>query len=54
MGTRKVVVDTNVVVSALLFGGTPGKLIDLWQMGAIKPMASKQNFLSPATNTCLP
>ena len=42
MGTRKVVVDTNVVVSALLFGGHPGRLIELWQMGAIKPMASKQ------------
>jgi hypothetical protein len=42
MGTLKVVVDTNVVVSALLFGGTPGKLIDLWQTGAVKPLASKQ------------
>ena len=42
MGTRKVVVDTNVVLSALLFGGHPGRLIELWQMGAIKPMASKQ------------
>ena len=42
MGTRKVVVDTNVVVSALLFGGNPGRLIDLWQMGSIKPMGSKQ------------
>ena len=42
MGARKVVVDTNVVVSALLFGGTPGSLIDLWQMGAIRPLASKQ------------
>jgi predicted nucleic acid-binding protein len=54
MGALKVAVDTNVVVSALLFGGTPGKLIDLWQMGAIKPLTSKQNFLSPATNICLP
>ena len=42
MGALKVVVDTNVVVSALLFGGHPGRLIELWQMGAIKPMASKQ------------
>jgi putative PIN family toxin of toxin-antitoxin system len=42
MGALKVVVDTNVVVSALLFGGTPARLIDLWQMGAIKPLASKQ------------
>ena len=37
----KVVVDTNVFVSALLFGGKPGKLIPLWQRGTIRPMASK-------------
>ena len=42
MGALKVVVDTNVLVSALLFGGTPGRLFDLWQMGAIKPLASKE------------
>lgn len=41
MGTLKVVIDTNVVISALLFGGTPGKLVPLWQSGAIKPEASK-------------
>jgi hypothetical protein len=44
MGALKVVVDTNVLVSALLFGGTPGKLIVLWQTGAIKPLASKEIF----------
>ena len=42
MGALKVVVDTNVLVSALLFGGTPGRLIDLWQMGALKPLASTE------------
>lgn len=42
MGAVKVVVDTNVVISALLFGGAPGKLIPLWQRGAIKPLASKE------------
>jgi putative PIN family toxin of toxin-antitoxin system len=42
MGALKVVVDTNVLVSALLFGGTPGRLIVLWQKGAIKPLASKE------------
>ena len=41
MGAVKVVVDTNVVISAMLFGGTPGKLISLWQRRIIKPMASK-------------
>ena len=38
----KVVVDTNVFVSALLFGGKPGKLIPLWQRGTIRPLASKE------------
>jgi putative PIN family toxin of toxin-antitoxin system len=42
MGAVKVVVDTNVVISALLFGGAPGKLIALWQSGAIKPITSKE------------
>jgi uncharacterized protein len=42
MGAVKVVVGTNLVISALLFGGAPGKLIPLWQTGAIKPKASKE------------
>jgi putative PIN family toxin of toxin-antitoxin system len=42
MGAVKVVVDTNVVVSALLFGGTPGELISLWRGKTIRPLASKQ------------
>jgi putative PIN family toxin of toxin-antitoxin system len=43
MGKIKViraVIDTNVVVSALLFGGVPGELIPLWKSGKIKPLAS--------------
>jgi putative PIN family toxin of toxin-antitoxin system len=45
MGTQKVdrvVMDTNVMVSALLFGGTPGELIPLWKSGRIKPLASAE------------
>ena len=42
MGAVKVVVDTNVLVSALLFGGKPEKLIPLWQRGKIRPLASKE------------
>jgi putative PIN family toxin of toxin-antitoxin system len=38
----KVVVDTNVLVSAFLFGGKPRKLILLWQRGTIRPLASKE------------
>ena len=36
-----VVIDTNVVISALLFGGTPGRLVPLWESGAIVPYASR-------------
>jgi putative PIN family toxin of toxin-antitoxin system len=32
-----VVIDTNVFVSALLFGGTPGRLIPLWKSAKIQP-----------------
>jgi putative PIN family toxin of toxin-antitoxin system len=39
---KRVVIDTNVVISALLFGGEPGELIPLWKSGRIKPLASKE------------
>jgi putative PIN family toxin of toxin-antitoxin system len=45
MGTIKVkaiVIDTNVLVSALLFGGVPGKLVPLWKERSIRPKASKE------------
>jgi putative PIN family toxin of toxin-antitoxin system len=38
---KSVVIDTNVLVSALLFGGVPGKLIPLWKERRIRPKASK-------------
>jgi len=38
---KPVVIDTNVVVSALLFGGVPGQLIPLWKERIIRPKASK-------------
>ena len=37
-----VVVGTGVLISALLFGGTPGKLIELWKRGVIRPVASRE------------
>ena len=37
----RAVIDTNVIVSAILFGGIPGKLISLWKSGHIQPLASK-------------
>ena len=43
MGKIKIrsVIDTNVIVSAILFEGIPGKLISLWKSGRITPLASK-------------
>jgi putative PIN family toxin of toxin-antitoxin system len=39
---KRVVVDSNVVVSALLFGGISGKLIPLWKGRRIHPLCSKE------------
>jgi uncharacterized protein len=40
----KVVLDTNVLVSALLFQGTLSKMVDLWKAGRIKPLFSQATF----------
>ena len=40
----RVVVDTNVLLSALLFGGQPGRLRDLWVEGRIVPLVSQETF----------
>ena len=45
MGTLeviRVVLDTNVLVSGLLFGGIPGKLLDLWKTGKIRLIMSRE------------
>ena len=38
---KRVVIDTNVLVSALLFDGVPGELIECWRQGKILPLASR-------------
>lgn len=38
----RTVIDTNVAISALLFGGTPGELALLWKTGRIKVFTSKE------------
>ncbi|HBG05602.1 MAG: putative toxin-antitoxin system toxin component, PIN family [Geobacteraceae bacterium GWC2_58_44] len=40
----RVVIDTNILVSGLLFGGKPGKLRDLWIAGRLLPLLSKETF----------
>ena len=37
----RVVIDTNVLVSALLFGGVSGRLVPLWKSGRVQPLASQ-------------
>ena len=38
----RVVLDTNAVVSALLFSGVSSKLVSLWQNGLITPLLSRE------------
>jgi uncharacterized protein len=38
----RVVIDTNVLVSALLFGGIPEKLVGLLKAGRIQPVMSRE------------
>jgi putative PIN family toxin of toxin-antitoxin system len=38
----KIVIDTNVVISAILLGGGPGKLIDLWKKGRLTPLITEE------------
>jgi hypothetical protein len=39
--TIPVVIDTNVLVSGLLFGGKTGKIVELWKNRRIQPYMSK-------------
>jgi putative PIN family toxin of toxin-antitoxin system len=39
---NRIVLDTNVLVSALLLGGAPGKLIQFWQTERIHLLASRE------------
>ena len=41
---KRVVIDTNVLVSALLFRGRTTGLVDLWKEGKIVPVISRDTF----------
>jgi putative PIN family toxin of toxin-antitoxin system len=41
---KRVVLDTNILVSALLFRGEVSKIYTLWNTGAITPVISKDTF----------
>ena len=36
----RAVLDTNVVISALLFSGPPSRLVSAWQSGRLRPVVS--------------
>ncbi|EFK96492.1 Conserved Hypothetical protein [sediment metagenome] len=39
---KRIVVDTNVLVSALLFGGKTRQLVTLWKIGRVAPLCSRE------------
>lgn len=39
---KKIVIDTNVLVSGLLFDGPPGELVHLWKKRQVRPVCSKE------------
>ena len=41
---KRVVLDNNVLVSALLFKGVLSRLVELWRKGRIIPVISKETF----------
>jgi putative PIN family toxin of toxin-antitoxin system len=41
---KRVVLDTNVLISALLFRGGLSKIVRLWRKGKIVPVISKETF----------
>jgi putative PIN family toxin of toxin-antitoxin system len=42
--TLRVVFDTNVLISALLFHGRLSGIVELWKAGRIVPLISKETF----------
>ncbi len=40
----RVILDTNIMVSALLFKGRLSKIVDLWKEGKIIPLLSRDTF----------
>lgn len=48
MGEKKkiirVVLDTNILVSSLIFRGMVSKIVDLWETGIIIPVISRETF----------
>jgi uncharacterized protein len=43
-GITRVLLDTNVLISALLFKGSVSGFVVLWQQGRLAPLLSKETF----------
>ncbi len=41
--------DTNVLVSGLLFGGVPGRILSAWSTGAIRLVSTLEALLAMLT-----
>lgn len=41
---KKVVLDTNVLISSILFKGELARIVDLWKRGKIVPVISRETF----------
>ena len=41
---KTVVLDTNILISALLFRGELSRIVDLWKKGKFIPLLSKETF----------
>ena len=41
---RRVVLDTNILVSALIFHGELSRIVECWKSGTIVPIISKETF----------
>ncbi len=41
---KRVVLDTNIILSALLFGGKLSRIVRLWQEGKFIPLLSRETF----------
>jgi uncharacterized protein len=50
----KVVLDTNVLISGLIFTGRANRIVDLWKKGSVIPVLSRETFLEFRTALSYP
>lgn len=50
----RVIVDTNVLVSAIFFGRTPGRILDAWRTGQIDLVVSQEIVDEKVSPSCPP